>query len=104
MLVVAEAKSDDAPTPKRFSLPSIDEPGGLANQELALVLVFMIVAARGGLVDFYKMGGTPLEPVQGFEIDDDHVSVAERTQSARQILDRILTLRDIRKCLVKVVM
>ena len=25
-------------------MPSIDEPGGLANQELALVLVFMIVA------------------------------------------------------------
>jgi len=50
-------------------MPSIDEPGGLANQELALLLSILIVTDRGGLNDFYQMQGTPIAPVPGFDID-----------------------------------
>ncbi|MBP7216627.1 MAG: GNAT family N-acetyltransferase, partial [Candidatus Omnitrophica bacterium] len=70
-------------------MPSIDEPGGIANQELALLLAPIVVTARGGLVDFYENKGTPIAPVPGFEIDDDPVSVEERMHSAREIYTRI---------------
>ncbi|MFA5088109.1 MAG: glycogen/starch synthase, partial [Candidatus Omnitrophota bacterium] len=73
-------------------MPSIDEPGGIANQELALLLSILIVTARGGLVDFYNMGGTIAKPVPGFEIDADPASFAERMRSARIILKEIRTL------------
>ncbi len=70
-------------------MPSIDEPGGIANQEMALLLTPVLVTARGGLNDFYKTGGTPLAPVPGFEIDDDPASVAERMRSAKAIYEAV---------------
>jgi SAM-dependent MidA family methyltransferase len=38
------------------------------------------------------MGGTPVKPVSGFEIDDDSESVAERTRSAQEIYDAVKDL------------
>jgi len=72
---------------------SIDEPGGIANQELALLLALVIATDRGGLQDFKKRGGTPLPLVNGFEIDPGSEAEAQRVRSAQQILDII---RDIR--------
>ncbi|MHC4115405.1 MAG: alpha-amylase family glycosyl hydrolase, partial [Planctomycetota bacterium] len=69
-------------------MPSIDEPGGLANQELALLLSILIVTGRGGLNDFYNMGGTPVAPVPGFEFADDPDSVREQMRSANEIYQR----------------
>ncbi|MBM3255767.1 MAG: glycogen synthase, partial [Candidatus Omnitrophica bacterium] len=73
-------------------MPSIDEPGGIANLEMALLLSIMIVTDRGGLNDFYEMGGTPVKPVPGFEIDDDQESVAQRSQSAQIIYNDVISL------------
>ncbi|OGR89968.1 MAG: hypothetical protein A2992_01210 [Elusimicrobia bacterium RIFCSPLOWO2_01_FULL_59_12] len=67
---------------------SIDEPGGLANQELALLLAKVICTDRGGLQDFVDHHGTPAEPVEGFEIEDTLADRRQRSRSASQILDR----------------
>ncbi|MFC1710028.1 glycogen/starch synthase, partial [Candidatus Omnitrophota bacterium] len=75
-------------------MPSIDEPGGLANQSLALLLMIMIVSDRGGLNDFYEMEGTPIKPIPGFEIDDDPESVAQRMISAKRIYDTVVEFFD----------
>ena len=42
-------------------MPSIDEPGGIANQELAQLLAFVLVSDRGGLKDFYRNGRHPAQ-------------------------------------------
>ena len=68
---------------------SIDEPGGIANQELALLLAMVIATNRGGLQDFKHAGGTPLELVDGFEIDDTPAAHAQRVHVAGQILKRV---------------
>lgn len=73
-------------------MPSIDEPGGLSNQEMSELLTPMIVTARGGLNDFYLSGGTPIKPVPGFEINDTPEAEAERIQSAAAIYEAIKTL------------
>jgi hypothetical protein len=74
-------------------MPSIDEPGGIANQELALLLDLLVVTDRGGLIDFYEQGGTPIAPVPGFEIGatahDDWKYVAQRMRSAAEIFNRV---------------
>lgn len=65
-------------------MPSIDEPGGIANQEMAMLLNLVVVAARGGLVDFYENGGTPLKPVPGFDIASDQASSAEKRRAQEE--------------------
>ena len=49
---------------------SIDEPGGIANQEMALLFCMMLVTDRGGLKDFKELNGTPFDTVSGFEINN----------------------------------
>jgi len=86
---------------------SIDEPGGLANQELALLYCLILATARGGLVDFKENNGTPLDLIEGFENDDSsgrrhdesdaevHQKQVQRQRSARQILvemERLLAM------------
>jgi glycogen synthase len=66
---------------------SIDEPGGIANQEIALLLSFVLASNRGGLQDFKKNGGTPLELIPGFEIDNTPEGEAQRRKSAYAIKD-----------------
>ncbi|MBU1862778.1 MAG: alpha/beta fold hydrolase [Candidatus Omnitrophica bacterium] len=70
-------------------MPSIDEPGGIANQELALLLALLIVTDRGGLNDFYAYGGTPVEPVPGFDFDTTEEAEQGRMHSAREIERRV---------------
>ncbi len=73
---------------------SIDEPGGLANQEFALMMVKHIVADRGGLKDFVKKGGTLKDlVVPGFELissatdHQSHLKIQQgRMRSAHAIL------------------
>ncbi len=85
-----------------FLMPSIDEPGGIANLELALLLAFGIVTNRGGLNDFKENDGTPIDLVEGAEAegpydqaDINNVAlefrglVQGRQKTALQILDRV---------------
>ncbi|MBN1823063.1 MAG: hypothetical protein JW803_01955, partial [Endomicrobiales bacterium] len=75
-----------------FFMPSVDEPGGISNQEMALLLTLCVVTARGGLIDFFEKGGTPVEPLPGFDfsLDKEYDKMhyfAQRTWSAKRAFE-----------------